>query len=461
MKTVSISSEAQLRSRPDEDKKLSAGARKAMFAATLGTLIEWYDYALYGVAAGLVISPLFFPDAVGSAAALAAFATFAVGFLIRPLGGLAIAHLGDTIGRKPALILTIVLMGIATTGIGLLPTAAQIGIWAPILLVFLRVLQGFGAGAELAGALTVAAEYTPASRRGFFTGLINGVGAAGSAVAMVAFILVNNFTGEAFLEWGWRIPFLFSAVLFVLALYIRRTLDESPEYLAAKEKSEKQAAANKIPLAKLFKASPKRMVLGILLWTGHNANIYIVLTFALGYLTNTVGLVRDDALLITLVATAIGCIASPWWGSVADRYGAKQVYAGVMIFCALFSVPLFLMMGSGNFWLALLGLSLASAITLGGTSGSAGAVTTNLFPTEYRFSGVAVSKEISAAAIAGPTPFIATALIAVNDGQPWLAALYISLCCVVTLIALYAMGRNVGNQDIAGLTASMQTKSKS
>lgn len=441
-----------------EGDKLNAGARKAMFAATLGTLIEWYDYALYGVAAGLVISPLFFPDAAGSTVALAAFATFAVGFFIRPIGGLAIAHLGDTIGRKPALILTIVLMGIATTGIGLLPTAAQIGIWAPILLVFLRALQGFGAGAELAGALTVAAEYTPASRRGFFTGLINGVGAGGSAIAMIAFILVNNFTGDGFLEWGWRIPFLFSAVLFVLALYIRRTLDESPEYLAAKEKSEREAAANKIPLAKLFKASPKRMILGILLWTGHNANIYIVLTFALGYLTNTVGFARADALMITLTATAIGCIASPYWGAMADRYGAKQIYAGVMIFCALFSIPLFLMMQSGNFWLAMLGLTLASAITLGGTSGSAGAVTTNLFPTEYRFSGVAVSKEISAAAIAGPTPFIATALIAANDGEPWLAALYISLCCVVTLLSLYAMGRNVGNRDIATVATAANRK---
>lgn len=454
MKEETIKSEQFSENTLDESpKKLTTGARKAMFAATLGTLIEWYDYALYGVAAGLVISPLFFPDMTGSAAALAAFATFAVGFFIRPIGGLVIAHLGDSIGRKPALILTIVLMGVATTGIGLLPTAAEIGIWAPILLVFLRAMQGFGAGAELAGALTIAAEYTPASRRGFFTGIINGVGAAGSAIAMIAFILVSNFTGEAFLEWGWRIPFLFSAVLFLLALYIRRTLDESPEYIAAKEKSEKQAESQSIPLAKLFKASPKRMVLGILLWTGHNANIYIVMTFALGYLVNIVGYVRSEALVITLTATLIGCFTSPWWGAMADRYGAKQIYAGVMIFCALFSVPLFMLMGSGNFWLALIGLSLASGITLGGTSGSAGAVTTNLFPTEYRFSGVAVSKEISAAAIAGPTPFVATALIAAADGEPWFAALYISLCCLVTLFALYAMGGNVGNRDIKSLTS--------
>lgn len=242
---------------PAEHEKLSSGARRAIFAATLGTLIEWYDYALYGVAAGLVISPLFFPGAVGDTAALVAFATFAVGFLIRPIGGLAIAHLGDTIGRKPALILTIVLMGIATTGIGLLPTAAQIGIWAPILLVFLRALQGFGAGAELAGALTVAAEYTPASRRGFFTGLINGVGAAGSAVAMLAFILVSNATDDAFLEWGWRIPFLFSAVLFILALYIRRTLDESPEYLAAKEKKRKRFCRAKSAVGKTVQSQPQ------------------------------------------------------------------------------------------------------------------------------------------------------------------------------------------------------------
>lgn len=419
-----------------------------MIASTLGTLIEWYDYALYGVAAGLVISPLFFPDAIGHSAILIAFATFAVGFFVRPLGGLVIAHLGDTIGRKPALILTIVLMGVATTGIGLLPTAAQIGIWAPILLVFLRILQGFGAGAELSGALTVAAEYTPASRRGFFTGIINGVGAIGSAVAMLAFLLVSQMENEAFMSWGWRLPFLFSAVLFILALYIRSSLEESPEYLAAKEKSEQTAKAAQVPLAQVFRSSPRRMILGILLWTGHNANAYMILAFALSYLTNTVGFARSDALTITLSATVVGCLASPLWGSVADRYGAKQVYGGVMLFCALFAIPLFMMMQTGNFWIAALGLCLVSLIGLGGTSGSAGAVTTNLFPVEFRFSGVAASKEISAAFIAGPTPFIASALVAANNGQPWYTAIYIALCCIVTVVSLLALGRDIGNVSI-------------
>lgn len=430
------------------DGKLTGGQRRAMFAATLGTLIEWYDYALYGVAAGLVISPLFFPQAIGDTAAIVAFATFAVGFLVRPLGGLVIAHIGDTIGRKPALILTILLMGIATTAIGVLPTAAQIGIWAPILLVFLRALQGFGAGAELSGALTVAAEYTPASRRGFFTGVINGVGAVGSAIAMIAFMLVSQMENEAFLSWGWRIPFLFSAVLFVLALYIRRTLEESPEYLAAKEKSELQAKEAHIPLAQVFRSSPRRMILGILLWTGHNANAYIVLAFALSYLTNTVGFTRTEGLTITLAATLLGCFAAPFWGAVADKRGAKQVYGWTMVFGALFAIPLFMMMSTGQFWIAMLGLCIASGIVLGGTSGSAGAVTTNLFPPEFRFSGVAVSKEISAAAIAGPTPFIAAALVAANGGQPWYTATYVAACCLVTVISLLLMGRGVGNVGI-------------
>lgn len=419
-----------------------------MFAATLGTAIEWYDYALYGIAAGLVISPLFFPEAVGDTGPIIAFATFAVGFIIRPIGGLAIAHLGDKIGRKPALLLTIILMGVATTGIGLLPTAESIGIAAPILLVALRALQGFGAGAELSGALTVAAEYTPESRRGFFTGIINAVGGAGSALAMLAFLAVTAVPEEVLLGGLWRVPFLLSAVLFVLALYIRKRLDETPEYQAAKEKNE-AAIKNSVPLKEVFKASPRRVIFAILMWSGHNANTYIVLTFALSYLTNTVGFARTEALWITLIASTVGCLLSPVWGIAGDRYGHKQVFGGVMIFGALFSLPLFMMMNTGQFAIALIGLLIASGITFGGTSGTAGAVSANLFPARFRYSGIAAAKEINAATIAGPTPFIAAALVSVMDGEPWLAAAFISLCCLITVVSLLALGRGNGNSAIA------------
>ncbi|AMK79436.1 hypothetical protein APT58_15175 (plasmid) [Corynebacterium glutamicum] len=420
--------------------RLDKSARRAMFASTLGTLIEWYDYALYGVAAGLIISPLFFPSAQPGTGVLLAFATFAVGFVVRPIGGLIIAHLGDTIGRKPAMILTIVLMGAATTGIGLLPTAEQIGVWAAVLLVVLRAIQGFGAGAELSGALTVAAEFTPDSRQGFFTGIINGVAAGGTAVAQLAFLAVIALPDDALYSWGWRVPFLFSAVLFVLALWIRNKLEESPEYLAAKESTETKKEKG-IPLTAVFKESPRKAVLSIILWTGHNANIYVILTFSLGYMTSSIGMPLQSAILVCVVANVLGCLISPLWGMIGDRFGHRKVYALVMVFAALWAMPLFMMMQSGNVKLAFVALLIGSVVTLGGTSGTAGAVTTEIFPAEFRYSGVAAAKEINAAVIAGPTPFIATALIAVAGGGTWLAAIYIIVCCLVTIYALHALDK--------------------
>ena len=438
---------AELTRDTDVSKKLTPSGRRAMFASVTGTVIEWYDYGLYGVAAGLIISPLFFPSAIGDTGLILAFATFAVGFIIRPIGGLVIAHLGDRFGRKPALILTIVLMGVATTAIGLLPTASAIGIWAPILLVTFRALQGFGAGAELAGALTVAAEFTPESRRGFFTGMINGIGAMGTVLALFAFLAVSAVPEDLLLAGVWRIPFLFSIVLFFIALYIRKRLDETPEYLAAKAKNDEEKK-KAIPLGEVFKSSPRRAILAILMWTGHNANSYVVMVFALGYLTNTVCVDATAALGSVLVAAIAGSVLAPLWGALGDRVGHKQVFAGVMIFGALFAVPMFMMLNTGNWMVQTLALVIASGVTFGGTSGTAGAVTTNLFPARFRYSGVAAAKEINAAAIAGPTPFIAAALVSANGGEPWLAAMYVSVCCVVTVVSLAALGRGFGNSSI-------------
>lgn len=187
------------RSAPD---RMTPGAKRALIASTVGTVIEWYDYALYGAAAGLIIAPLFFPGSLPGAGEMLAFATFAVGFLVRPLGGLIIAHFGDRFGRKPALLLTIILMGFATMAIGLLPTAAVAGIWAPIMLVILRTLQGFGAGAELAGALTVVAEFAPPSRRGFYTAIVMGAPPAGATIATLAFLAATMLPGDGLMTWG-------------------------------------------------------------------------------------------------------------------------------------------------------------------------------------------------------------------------------------------------------------------
>ncbi len=238
----------------EQQRTMTPQARRAIAAAYFGTLIEWYDYALYGAAAGLVIGPLFFPDVIPASASMLAFATFAVGFVVRPLGGLIISHLGDRVGRKPAMILTIVLMGIATVGIGLLPTAEAIGVAAPILLILFRFIQGFGAGAELAGALTLVAEYAPERRRGRVIGLVTSGAPGGAFLATLAFTFASMLPGDVLLGGAWRIPFLVSAVLFVLALWIRRRLEETPEYRDAVTNAEQ--SATKVPLAELFRRSP-------------------------------------------------------------------------------------------------------------------------------------------------------------------------------------------------------------
>lgn len=419
------------------------GSRRALAAAMIGTLIEWYDYALYGAAAGLIIGPLFFPDALSTAGTMAAFATFAVGFVVRPLGGLVISHIGDRRGRKPAMILTIVLMGAATVGIGLLPTAAVIGMWAPVLLVLFRLLQGFGAGAELAGAFTLVAETSPKEKRGFHTGLVNATPAAGTTLATLAFLLVSSLPEDVLLGWAWRIPFLVSALLFFVALYIRHRLEETPEYTKAADK--RAAHEEKVPLGELLRFSRRPLLAGFLATTGHNANLYVLTTFSLSYLTATAAMSRSEALTAVVVASVAGIFASPLGGKVVDRIGARKVLGFGGLFGALYAFPLFWLMQTGELMAVTIGLTVGYAVTLGATMGSQGAFLTNLFPARYRFTGVATAREFNGALVAGTTPLVATALISAADGQVWLAALFIVLCSLVTLLAVVISG-TTGNR---------------
>ncbi|MBT9432345.1 MFS transporter [Candidatus Sodalis endolongispinus] len=240
------------------DKKV----KRAIFASTLGTIIEWYDYGLYAAASGLIINKLFFPQLSQLGGILAAFATFAIVFIIRPVGGVVISHIGDKFGRKPALIFCISIMGVATVGVGLLPTWHSIGIWAPILLIFLRILQGFGAGAELAGAITLVAEYTPVNRRGFFTAIPNTATNFGVLIATLTFLFFSWLPEETLLGWVWRVPFLLSVLLFAIALYIRAKLDDTPEYVNAMDNAQRKRQQQQAPIRQLFKESPRELLCG-------------------------------------------------------------------------------------------------------------------------------------------------------------------------------------------------------
>ncbi|WP_332681750.1 MFS transporter [Bosea sp. (in: a-proteobacteria)] len=407
-----------------------------MTAATVGTVIEWYDYALYGAASGLIINKLFFPNLSPTTGVLAAFATFAVGYFARPIGGIVISHIGDKFGRKPALILTIALMGLATVVMGLLPTYAQIGVLAPILLVVMRLIQGFGAGAELAGAIVLVAEYAPPNRRAFYTGLPNAATLVGIMLATISFLLISYLPEETLLGWAWRVPFLLSGVLFAVALYIRKHLDETPEYVEAMARAEARKHEQKVPLGELFRNSPKEVLYGFLSVTGHNANAYILSAFSLSYMTNTVGMSRTESLSAVTIGALFGIVGVPFLGTLADRIGSARVYIGGALFMLLFAYPLFWLLDTGSVVWATVGISLGYGIGFGAMAGAQGAFLTNLFPTRYRFSGLAMSRELNGVLVAGPTPLIAQALVGAADGRPTYVAAYLMACCALAIVAI-------------------------
>ncbi len=417
-------------------ERMALGARRAVVAAVTGTLIEWYDYALYGAAAGLVIGPLFFAD-VGPGATLAAFATFAVGFIARPVGGAVIGHIGDRHGRRLAMLITVLMMGIATVGIGLLPTSAAVGVLAPVLLVLLRLIQGMGAGAELAGAMTLVAEFAPAHRRGLLTSLVLATPPAGIALATAAFLGVSSFGDEALLAGAWRIPFLVSVVLFVLAWFIRRHLEETPEYREAQRRAAERGEREHTPLSRLLRERPGAMTVGFLCITGHNALNYAMAVFALSFMTSeAVGLSRPSALAAVTLGSLAGVVATPLGGWAADRFGAGKVLAAGSLLGVLYAFPLFSGLASGSAVFAGLAIGAGYALVIAFTSGSQGSFLAGLFPARERFSGIAVTREANGAIVAGFTPMIAAWLVGLAGGAWWPAAVFVSFCCLLSGVAV-------------------------
>ncbi|MDI3330822.1 MAG: MFS transporter [Micrococcus sp.] len=418
---------------PAQDR-MTSGARRALFAAITGTVIEWYDYALYGAAAALVIGPLFFAG-VGPGATLAAFATFAVGFVARPLGGILIGHIGDRIGRRPAMLLTILVMGVATVGIGLLPTSAAVGVLAPVLLILLRLLQGLGAGAELAGAMTIVAEFAPRHRRGLLTSLVLATPPAGIVLATGAFLWASSAGETVLLDWAWRLPFLVSVVLFALAVFIRRRLEETPEYVVAQRRAEERGERQKVPVVELFRRHKTSLGLGFLSVTGHNALNYSMAVFALSLMTSeAVGLDHGSALAAVTIGSVFGILGTPLGGWAADRFGAARILALGSGLGALFAFPLFSALASGDALLAGAAISAGYGIIIALTSGSQGSYLASLFPARERYSGIALTREANGAIVAGFTPLTAAWLIQVTGGEVWAAAAFVAACCLLSAI---------------------------
>lgn len=406
--------------------------RRTAIASLVGTAIEYYDFALYGAAAAVVFGTVFFPSSNSTAGVLASFATYAVGFAARPLGGLALGALGDRFGRKPVLITTLLLMGLATFGIGLIPSHESIGVWAPVLLITLRIIQGFGAGAEYAGAVVLSTETARSSRRGLL-GSFPAVGNfVGALVALLIFRAIAQLDDDVLYEWGWRVPFLLALPLLAISLWIRTRVEESPEFVEARG-----ARADSSPRAASLRLILSRykwrllLGLGINCWAG---NSYVIQVFAISYMLNDLGLSASLALTVTASAYVVGIITIPLYGALVDRLGAGRLFIGASVAAVVYVVPFWLLLDTADPWIAAFAVIAGLSVITAAQFASQPTLYRNLFPTEARYSGMAISREFTGAAIGGTAPLVATALVAGAGDWHVLAAL-MSLCAVVTLAA--------------------------
>jgi MHS family shikimate/dehydroshikimate transporter-like MFS transporter len=411
-------------------------ARLAILSGAVGTSVEYYDFFVYGTAAAIVLNKLFFPNFSPVLGTLAAFATFAVGFVVRPIGAIILGHVGDRVGRKKALVFSLLLMGAATIAIGFLPTYATAGILAPILLVTLRLVQGLALGGEWGGATVLATEYASRGNRGLLASLVQTGSPIGLLISSGAFALVGLGSNQFVTTWGWRIPFLASAVLVAIGLWIRLRIMESPEFrraAAAGEMSEHP------PIVEVFRYSWRQVLIAIGIRFVPDIGFYIAATFLVSYAVTTRHYHQGDILACVSIAAAIEIFTIPFFGRLSDRFGRKRVYICGVVFWLLLAFPLFALISTGSVFLTGVGVVLALAIGHSSTWGLSAAINSELFPTRYRTTGAALGLNVSNIVGGGPAPLIASALVLAAGGGSWLVSLYIILAGAITLIAIVSM----------------------
>ena len=406
--------------------------RQVAVASLVGTALEWYDYFLYGTAAALIFNGLFFPQSDPLMGTLLAFATFGVGFVTRPVGGLVFGHFGDRIGRKTMLVITLMIMGVATCAIGLLPTYDQIGVWAPILLVALRLVQGFGVGGEWGGAVLMAVEHAPAGRRGYYGSWPQMGVPAGLVLATAVFALFEQLPEEAFLSWGWRVPFLLSFLLLVVGLYIRMRLMESPAF----QQIEETDTEAPMPIVDVFRTYPRNILLAMGARVGDNVLFYIFSVFALTYVTEELGLPESTALVGVMIGASIEFFLIPFFGALSDRIGRRPVYMGGAIFCVLFAFPYFWLMDTGVPALIWLSISLSLFVGHAAMYAPQASFLAELFGTRVRYSGASIGYQLAPIVGGGIAPLIAVALLA-RTGSYWPIAVYMIGMACITIVSVY------------------------
>ncbi|WP_225734938.1 MFS transporter [Pseudoclavibacter endophyticus] len=405
--------------------------RRVAFTSTLGTTIEWYDYFIYAAAAALVFAPQFFPSEDPVTGLLASFATFAVGFIARPIGGLVMGHFGDRVGRKSMLVLSVLLMGVGTVGIGLLPNYEAIGVLAPILLVFLRLVQGFGVGGEWGGAVLMTVEHAPRAKRTFYGSLVQMGVPLGIILSNLAFILVLNvIEPDAFAAWGWRLPFLVSALLVVVGLVIRLRVTESPTFAKLRDTQ----AVKRFPLLEMLARHWKPLILASFASIAAPALGYLVLVYMITYGTTQLELPQ-----LTMLWLVVGGAA--WWtiviglsAQLADKIGRKPVFAGGALLVIVTAFPFFWLVDTGSPGLILVAFLLATT-AVGGMAGPQAALVASLFPSSVRYSGASTAYQVGSILGGAIAPLVATALLEWS-GTSMSIATYMAVIGLVSFVAI-------------------------
>lgn len=417
--------------------------RRILVASLVGSSIEWFDYFLYGTVAALVFNQLFFVNEDPTIGLLLSYASFALAFFIRPFGGVIFSHIGDRIGRKKTLVITLSLMGVATFGMGLLPTYQAVGIWAPILLITLRLVQGLGIGGEWGGALLLAVEYAPAEKRGLF-GAIPQMGVTiGMLLGTVALSIMTLLPENAFMTWGWRIPFIFSALLVFFGLWIRKGIDETPSFKKVKESGE----VPKLPIVETLKNYWREVLIAVGAKVVETAPFYIFSTFVVSYATANLGFSRTATLTAVMIATIITTILIPFMGMLSDKIGRKKLFIGGTIGMALFAFPYFWLLQQKSVLILIVATVIGLGVIWAPITAVLGTMFSEIFDARIRYTGITLGYQIGAALAGGTAPLVATALLNRFNNSYVPVALYIIFASVLSLAAIWAV-KDRSNQKL-------------
>jgi metabolite-proton symporter len=400
----------------------------------VGTTLEWYDFFLYGTAAAVVFPKVFFVKSDPLTATLLSFLTYALGFAARPLGGIVFGHIGDRVGRKRTLLVSLVIMGVATTGMAFIPTYKAIGVWAPILLTSLRMVQGFALGGEWGGAVLIVAERDKA-RRGFWASFPQAGAPLGLVLGTGAIILLSeNMSEKSFLDWGWRVAFGLSAILLLVGVWVRRTLNETEAFRAALRK--KEDAPPKLPVFEVFRTSWREILIAFGTRMAENISFYIVATFSVTWITQHLKLPKSFGLDAVMLGAAVETVLIPLAGALSDRIGRRPVYLAGAIGIGVWTPIFFALVDQKSYPLAVLAVTVALAFH-GLMYGPQAAFFAEMFPTGVRYSGASIGYQVASVVAGAPAPLIAVAILEHNGGKTvgWLS-LYLGLAAAVTVIAL-------------------------